>query len=409
MHIHKLGLGDIPAAVLAIASQMAPYLLLGFLLAGVLRLFLSPDKIKKYLGGSGAKPVFWAALLGVPIPLCSCGILPVAASLRKSGAGKGPVAAFLLSTPQTGIDNIIATYGMLGWTFALWRPIQAFIMGLLGGNLIRLLDKPEAGEETGGEPAESCCCEKPAETCSCEKPEETCCCEKAEETCSCEKPAESCCCEKPAETCSCEKAAETCSCDKPEKSCCCKPSGKRNPLVEVLSYAFVELPSEIGGHLILGLVLSGIFVILIELFHISPRGLGLGSQMALCILMGIPLYVCSTASIPIAFSFLSMGFDPGAVLVFMVTGPETNLAALTVLLKLLGGRGLAVYLLTLVVTACLCGWLLNGFLNFSDVVSAAHSHGFYAQWAWGAALFWLLLAGFLRKNGNRLVAKPKKA
>ena len=373
MHIHKLGLGDIPAAVLAIASQMAPYLLLGFLLAGVLRLFLSPDKIKKYLGGSGAKPVFWAALLGVPIPLCSCGILPVAASLRKSGAGKGPVAAFLLSTPQTGIDNIIATYGMLGWTFALWRPIQAFIMGLLGGNLIRLLDKPEAGEETGGEPAESCCCEKPAETCAC------------------------------------EKAAETCSCDKPEKSCCCKPSGKRNPLVEVLSYAFVELPSEIGGHLILGLVLSGIFVILIELFHISPRGLGLGSQMALCILMGIPLYVCSTASIPIAFSFLSMGFDPGAVLVFMVTGPETNLAALTVLLKLLGGRGLAVYLLTLVVTACLCGWLLNGFLNFSDVVSAAHSHGFYAQWAWGAALFWLLLAGFLRKNGNRLVAKPKKA
>ncbi|MBP5274157.1 MAG: SO_0444 family Cu/Zn efflux transporter [Abditibacteriota bacterium] len=404
-----------------LTTQMAPYILFGYLMAGVIRLFLSVDKIKKYLGDKNPLAVLWAALLGVPLPLCSCGILPVAASLKNSGAGRGAVASFLLSTPQTGIDNIIATYGLMGRAFALWRPVQAFLMGLLGGSLIQWLDKEpevvcdEDGSPEGEEATEECCCEKEQKSCCCEDPgcdseekAEACECENEQSSCCCETKEPECCCEEKAEPeCECGKEEETCCCEKEQKSCCCgkedadcsccgEPKGK-NPVVSAFVYAFWQLPAEIGGHLLLGLVIAGLFSALFDPGAFRGSFGGLWGQIGVCVLLGLPMYVCSTASIPLAYSLIQAGFEPGAALVFMVTGPETNLAAFPVLHKILGGRGMIIYLACVILTACICGLLLNGFLSFSPVpgaAAAAHSH---AGCAWGVLLLAVLVCGAARR------------
>ena len=118
-------------------SAMAPWLLLGYFLAGVIAFLLPPEQIKRHLNGKGMKPILKAVLLGIPLPLCSCGVIPVAASLREEGAGKGATGAFFISTPQTGIDNILVTWSMVGWHLALLRPVLALLSGLTGGWLIR--------------------------------------------------------------------------------------------------------------------------------------------------------------------------------------------------------------------------------------------------------------------------------
>ncbi|MBR4749117.1 MAG: SO_0444 family Cu/Zn efflux transporter [Abditibacteriota bacterium] len=384
-----------------VTVRMAPYILFGYLMAGILRLFLSVDKVRRYLGEDNPLAVLWAALLGVPLPLCSCGILPVAASLRSGGASRGAVASFLLSTPQTGVDNIIATYGMMGWAFALWRPVQAFLMGLLGGTLIDLFDKEAPA---GGTEEPSCCCEKekaPEPSC-CEKekaPETSCCCEKEkapEPSCCCEKekePEPSCCCEKekePEPSCCCEKEKTS------EPSCCCGEVKKQHPAAAALLYAFRDLPGEIGGHLLLGLVLAGVFSALCDPGSFRHAFGGLFGQIGICVLLGLPMYVCSTASIPLAFSLVAAGFEPGAALVFMVTGPETNLAAFPVLSRLLGGKGLCIYLATVIITACLCGILLNGFLSLSGGAGEA-CHESSPSALWGALLLAVLFMGVIRK------------
>ena len=116
-----------------VLGQMAPYLLFGFFIAGCLSVALSPQWVERHLGGRGFLPVFKSALFGVPLPLCSCGVLPVATSIRNHGAGRGATTGFLLSTPQTGVDSILATYALLGPVFAIFRPLAALVMGVVGG------------------------------------------------------------------------------------------------------------------------------------------------------------------------------------------------------------------------------------------------------------------------------------
>ncbi|MDO4527950.1 MAG: permease, partial [bacterium] len=127
---------------------MAPWLLFGFFAAGILSLFFSPEFVSAHLGRKAGKKAVWlSVLLGVPLPLCSCGVLPAAVGLRKSGASKGATAAFLISTPQTGIDSFFATGSLLGWIFALTRPLIATLTGLTGGMVMDAIDNepiPEA-------------------------------------------------------------------------------------------------------------------------------------------------------------------------------------------------------------------------------------------------------------------------
>lgn len=130
-------------AVWTLTADMAPYLLLGFLIAGLLSVYVSPAWLERHLGGRGWGPIWRASLLGVPLPLCSCGVIPVAASLRRHGASKAATTSFLLSTPQTGVDSIAVTGAMLGPVFAVLRPVIALITGLVGGGLVRTVTRNE--------------------------------------------------------------------------------------------------------------------------------------------------------------------------------------------------------------------------------------------------------------------------
>ena len=312
-------------------GEMAPYLLFGFLVAGLLSVFVSPEWVEKHLGQKGFGQVVKASLFGVPLPLCSCGVLPVAASLRQHGAGKGATTAFLLSTPQTGVDSVAVTWALLGPVIAILRPVAAFVTGILGGMVVQAVE-PEDGP-------------KPAP----------------------------------------EADSATCS------DSCCSEEKPAPVLIRALRYGFVTLPRDIGRALVVGLVLSGIIAAFLGPRHVEAVFGGGILPYIVAMAVGIPLYVCATASTPIAASLIGAGLSPGAALVFLISGPATNVASITTLLRVLGRRVVAVYLGTVVVGSLatgllvdfvLGGWVLRG--TAAAVVNSAHRHaaGMDAA-AWG--------------------------
>ncbi len=304
-------LQSIIVAAWAMLVEMAPYLLLGFTVAGLLSVLISPRWVERHLGDRGFGQVFKASLFGVPLPLCSCGVIPVGASLRQHGAGKGATTAFLLSTPQTGVDSIAVTYALLGPFLAVVRPVAALLTGFLGGSLVYALDRNDDEQ-----PVE----ETPAATCSSSSD----CCEEADEP-------------------------------------------RKKTLFDGLTYGLVTLPRDIGRALIIGILLSGVISALIE-----PRALEayLGGgiwPMLVAMAVGIPLYVCATASTPIALSLIHAGLSPGAALVFLITGPATNGATITTLWRVLGRRSVLIFLVTVAIGALATGIAVDAMVA-SEVV-----------------------------------------
>lgn len=137
--------------IIELIYEMSPYLLLGFLLAGLMHAFIPNDLYQRYLGGRSFRSVIHAALLGIPLPLCSCGVIPTAMSLYRQGASKGACVSFLIATPQTGVDSIIATYSLMGLPFALIRPLAALVTSLLGGQLVNSFAPDNGGNHTSTE------------------------------------------------------------------------------------------------------------------------------------------------------------------------------------------------------------------------------------------------------------------
>lgn len=314
----------------ALLGEMSPYLLFGFLVAGLLSVFVSPEWVEEHLGRKGFAQVAKASLFGVPLPLCSCGVLPVAASLRRHGAGKGATTAFLLSTPQTGVDSIAVTWALLGPVVAIIRPLAAFVTGIAGGMVVQAVD---SDEETEGstEPSDEC-----------------------------------------------------------ESSCCAADKGEF-ALFRALRYGFVTLPRDIGKALLVGLLLSGVISAFLEPDHVQAVFGGGLLPYLLAMAVGIPLYVCATASTPIAASLIGVGLSPGAALVFLISGPATNVASITTLLKVLGGRVVAVYLATVVVGSVATGlivdlavreWVLRGIPFVAADAVRHHADGMMA-FSWG--------------------------
>lgn len=283
--------------------HMAPYLLLGFTAAGLLSVLISPAWVERHLGDRGLGQVFKASFFGVPLPLCSCGVIPVGASLRQHGAGKGATTAFLLSTPQTGVDSIAVTYALLGPFLAVVRPVAALITGFLGGGLVYTFDRHD----------QSPLDESPTASCS---------------------------------------AGD---------GCCEGDEGpERKTLFQGLTYGLVTLPRDIGRALIIGILLSGVISALIEPKALeSTLGHGIWPMLA-AMVIGIPLYVCATASTPIALSLIHAGLSPGAALVFLITGPATNGATITTLWRVLGKRSVMIFLFTVAVGALATGLVVDG-------------------------------------------------
>ena len=288
--------------VLSLINEMSPYLLLGFFFAGVMHAFIPGMVYNRYLGGKGFKSVFYGALFGIPLPLCSCGVLPTAMSLRKQGASKGATASFLISTPETGVDSIIATYSVLGLPFAVIRPVAAFCNAIMGGWLINKFgDKDEVVPVDAS--AKTCCCHH-----------------KQEET---------------------------------------HHEGFLRKMREALRFGFVEMIEDIGKWLVIGLVIAGLITVFVpdEFFALFRGNTQLSMLLVLCI--AIPMYICATGSIPIAVALMMKGLTPGAALVLLMAGPACNMASILVINKTLGRKSLVLYLVSIITMAILWGHVVD--------------------------------------------------
>ena len=278
-------------SLLNVVCEMAPYLLLGFLIAGILHVFVPQGFYRKYLSKDNKWAVLWAALLGIPLPLCSCGVIPTAIGLRNEKASKGAVASFLIATPQTGVDSILATFSLMGLGFAIIRPVAALVTGVCGGLLVNRLVSEENDAITSA-------------------------------------------------------------------SACNVESG--NKVWRVLKYAYFKMIQDIGGRLVIGLLVAALIQVAIpdEFFlHFGSQPL---LQMLVILMVAVPMYICSTGSIPVAAALIMKGLSPGAALVMLMAGPAVNLASILVVRKAMGRRFTWIYLFVIVIFAILFGLLVNG-------------------------------------------------
>jgi len=337
-------LANIAIASWDVLAQMAPYLLFGFFMAGILSVFVSAQWVERHLGGRGFGPVVKSALFGVPMPLCSCGVIPVGASIHQRGASRAATTAFLLSTPQTGVDSILATYALLGPVFAIFRPLAALITGVVGGGLVAWFDRATAEKPAAGQSGTASC----AAGCGLE-------------------------------------------------------AGHGNAVRCALRYGFVTLPGDIAKALLVGVAVAGLITAFIQKDSLAPYlGGGMGAMIAM-MLFGLPIYVCSTASIPIALGFMHLGASPGAALAFLITGPATNAAAISVFWRILGRRTTVIYLLTVALGALVAGFSLDAvyaYLSEAGSPVAMHAHGAARSWlgdACAVALLGVLIGSLLAK------------
>ena len=305
---------DIVNAYWNFLNHFSPYLLLGFLIAGLLHGVVNDKFIQKNLLGNSFINIMKASLIGIPLPLCSCGVIPVAISLYKKGASKASTASFLISTPQTGVDSIMMTYGMflpILPVFIIMRPIAALIAGLLGGTLIKFFS------DNNVSPVEECTHEK-------------------------------------------------------------------KTLKDMLTYGLVTLPQDIAKPLLIGILLASLIAIRPpdELFRMLVSYGGI-AELIIILILSIPLYVCATASIPLALSLVGTGtISIGGALIFLMAGPVTNLATISTIYNILGKKFTAIYLFAVTSTAFLFGYGINYYyptlkntINWHQLMHAgAHEH-----------------------------------
>lgn len=278
----------------------APYLLFGFFSAGLLHGVISAETVGRHLGGRGIGPVVKAALFGVPLPLCSCGVLPAALGLRRKGASKGATLSFLVSTPETGVDSIALTYALMDPIMTIFRPIAAFVSAVAAGVCENAFGRDRAPAVQAGS------------------------------------------------SCRCGEAALPGS------------ASLLTRLREGTRYAFVDLLGDLVPWLALGFLLAGLITVVLPPGFLASRLGGGWLARGTMLAVGIPIYICATASTPIAAALVLKGLSPGAALVFLLAGPATNLATLTSLTATLGPAATGRYVAAISVSALGLGYLLDG-------------------------------------------------
>ena len=308
-------------------SAMAPWLLMGYFLAGVIAFFLKPEQVKKHLGGRGMMPVLKAVLIGIPLPVCSCGVIPIAAALRNEGAEKSSCGAFFISTPQTGIDSVIVTASMMGWPLAVIRIVVALFSGLTGGMLISLLaSEPYRSGVPSSVP---------------------------------EKEKKSCC-------------------------CCCKGEKKdkksiKDAVIFIFSYGFLRMMKSTGPSLLLGMFIAALVQQLLPADFGAKYLCGnMFLEFAVVLIFSIPLYICSSASVPVALTLILKGFSPGAALVFLVAGPTIHSVSITSMRQIIGAKAAILAIAAIALWAVIAGTAVNYFnvaVNIDQIYSVVNHHG----------------------------------
>ena len=296
----------------SLCIETAPYLLLGMFFSGLIYIFIDSKFILKHIGSKSLSSILKSTLMGIPIPLCSCGVIPVASTIRNSGASKGSTVSFLISTPQTGIDSIFMTYGMMGPVFAIFRPFAAFISGIISGIVVNRFD-----DESHNHVSKN------------------------------------------------------------------YSNQEKVNLIERLkigfNYGFVVLPSDILVPLLQGLSVAALISIVIPPDFIATYFSD--SKYLVFILMlfiSLPIYVCATASVPIAVALMAKGVSAGAVFVFLMAGPATNASSIAVVKKILGKKVMFLYLFLVATISVFFGIVFDLFLRAELPISLhhhAHDHG----------------------------------
>ncbi len=301
--------------------EAGPYVLFGFFVAGLLKAFVPDSMMANHLGGNSIWSVVKAAIIGVPLPLCSCGVLPAALGLRKQGASKGATTSFMIATPETGVDSMAVTYALIDPIMTVIRPIAASITAIFAGVLVNafpekekaplpmnglLASMPDAHEHDHG-------------------------------------------------GCGCSSGG------------CCESNGDPTAYGKFRSgmdYAFGEMIADIGRWLLVGVVIAGIISAAMPADALDQYvGTGFLSYLVMLV-VALPLYVCATASTPIAASLLLKGLSPGAALVFLLAGPATNGATITVMLKTLGRRAAGLYVFSIVICSLALAWLVDQLYSY---------------------------------------------
>jgi uncharacterized membrane protein YraQ (UPF0718 family) len=330
-------------------SEASPYILFGLLTGGLVKVFLSTEFIAEHLGRGRFLPVLKAALLGIPLPLCSCGVLPAASALKKGGANNGATMAFLVSTPESGVDSISISYALLDPIMTVARPVAGFLTAVVAGVAENLMGP--AGEKHAISP-------RPASL-------------------------------RPVGDCGCGPA---CGNGKPAHKTTCLSKIKKG-----LLYAVNDLWGDMAGWFFLGIFLAGVIAVLVP-DDLASRYLGGGLEaMLVMLVVGIPLYICATASTPIAAALIFKGVSPGAALVFLLAGPATNITSLSVLLGIFGKRATAIYLSSIAVISVLCGVTLDAvyaFYALSPKAAVGQGGEFLPAWIELVAAAVVLLLSF---------------
>jgi uncharacterized membrane protein YraQ (UPF0718 family) len=346
----------------ALFIESAPWLLLGLLIAGIMHELVPIDMLQKHMGSNSLGSISKAAIIGAPLPLCSCGVIPAALGLRRSGASKSSTISFLVATPETGVDSVSVSYALLGPVFAIVRPIAAIISAIYAGILVKLFDVDTTHAPVPEVNNNSSCC-------ATEKP--TCCASKVPEA---------------------------------------KPSvNVVDKTKKVLSFASGKLLADITFWLILGLSVAALIQTFVPTSFLTQWGDGFVAMLVMA-LIGIPMYICATASTPLALGFLVAGLSPGAVLVFMLAGPATNVSTMGMIAKEMGKRTLGLYLFAVISASITMGYLLNYLFSamqwaIPSAASNAHEH-VSVQWIYYISAF-TMAALMLKNTAKKYLAGPK--
>ncbi|RKZ93900.1 MAG: permease, partial [Gammaproteobacteria bacterium] len=294
-------------------NSIAFFILLGVLIAGVFKMLLPDSLIKKHLGQHNFIANIKAAVLGIPLPLCSCSVIPFVSALKKSGASRSAIQTFLISTPITGADSIMATYAVFGWLFTIYRVITSVIISLLAGLLTLILVKEEESDKKINKDSE---------------PQ--------------------------------FKVAKHII-GQPLSIKVVKAEDRKNIFQKIVSYAFDDIYKDIARSLMIGLILGALIVTFMPENLVDFISSNVLLNYALILAVSIPLYVCATASIPLGISLLSAGFSPGAAFIFLTAGPATNTITMSVVLKTLGKTSLIIYLLSVIIGSLFFGFFFDSF------------------------------------------------
>ena len=343
---------DIVRGVVSVTLEAAPWLLVGLVAAGLVRALMPTRVIARWLGGRGPGPVTLAAVVGAPLPLCSCGVLPVAMGLRKGGASKGATASFLVATPETGFDSIALSYALLGPFFTVVRPIAAVISAVVTGLAVTLTDRDDhqtAGDATcTGEtpvPLEKVCC-RPGPP---PPPlEQGCCAAKAVS--------------EPTPGCGTNDGPPT---NSSNMTTVGPAPGMGRRLVGGLAYSFTQLLTDIAPWLAVGLVFAGVMRAVVEPGALASLS-GVWAMLA-ALVAGVPLYICASASTPVAAGLLASGVAPGVALVLLLAGPATNIGSIGVIRKAIGARATAVYVGMIALMSFAAGLATDAIVSAWDV------------------------------------------